>query len=84
MSLTATRKFGNRATFIALVSLAWLVMLLQGCATVRERHPVPSVLEDEAQVVGMPDVRGYADSPDESMFRSAAESIRQELAAQPG
>ena len=84
MSLTAARKSGNKATFIALVSLAWLVMLLQGCATVRERHPVPSVLQDEARVVGMPDVRGYGDSPDDSMFRSAAESIRQELAAQPG
>ncbi|OGR06553.1 MAG: hypothetical protein A3K23_01295 [Desulfobacca sp. RBG_16_58_9] len=32
----------------------------------------------------MPDVRGYGDSSDDSMHRSAVESIRQELAAQPG
>jgi predicted acylesterase/phospholipase RssA len=32
----------------------------------------------------MPDVRGFGDGPDESLFKSAVESIRQELAAQPG
>lgn len=67
-----------------LVYLGCLVIMLQGCGTVRSRHPVPPVLQDEAKVTGMPDIRGYADSPDDSMFKSAVESIRQELAAQPG
>lgn len=61
-----------------------LFILVQGCGTVRGRHPVPPVLQDEARVVGMPDIRGYADSPDDSMYKSAVESLRQELAAQPG
>jgi hypothetical protein len=68
----------------ALICLLGLVILVQGCGVVRARNPVPSAYMDKAQVVGMPDVRGYADSPDDSMHRSAVESIRQELAAQPG
>jgi predicted acylesterase/phospholipase RssA len=35
-------------------------------------------------VLGLPDVRGFADSPDKSLEASAVESIRQELAPQPG
>jgi predicted acylesterase/phospholipase RssA len=58
--------------------------MVQGCGVVRTRNPVPPEYMDEARVVGMPDVRGYGDSPDDSMHRSAVESIRQELAAQPG
>jgi len=76
-------KSPNTAQISILVCLLGLVILASGCGTVRSRHPVPPVLQDEAKVVGMPDVRGYADSPDESLFRSAAESFRQELAAQP-
>ena len=68
----------------ALICLLGLVILVQGCGVVRARNPVPPAYMDEAQVVGMPDVRGYGDAPDESMHRSAVESIRQELAAQPG
>jgi hypothetical protein len=84
MGPNATRKNFGLPTPIILVCLAWLVILAQGCGTVQVRHPVPQVLQDEARVVGMPDVRGYGDSPDDSMRRSAVESIRQELAAQPG
>lgn len=84
MGPKATRKNYGLPTAIILVCLAWLVILAQGCATVRGRHPVPQVLQDEARVAGMPDVRGYADSPDDSMYKSAVESLRQELAAQPG
>jgi hypothetical protein len=67
-----------------LICLLGLVTLVQGCGVVRARNPVPPAYMDEAQVVGMPDVRGYGDAPDDSMHRSAVESIRQELAAQPG
>ena len=77
-------KSQNAAQIAILVCLAWLAILTQGCGTVRARHPVPPVLQDEAKVVGMPDVRGYADSPDDSLYKSAVASIHQELAAQPG
>jgi predicted acylesterase/phospholipase RssA len=69
---------------LPLATLIFLVMIVAGCGTVRARHPVPPAYQDEARVEGMPDVRGYADAADESMFKSAVESIRQELAAQPG
>ena len=84
MGPKATRKNFGLPTAIILVCLTGLVILAQGCGTVRVRHPVPQVLQDEARVVGMPDVRGYGDAPDESLHKSAVESIRQELAAQPG
>lgn len=71
-------------THIILVCLAGMVMLAQGCGTARARHPVPQVLQDEARVAGMPDVRGFGDAPDESLKKSVVGSIRQELAAQPG
>jgi hypothetical protein len=67
-----------------LICLLVMVILVQGCGVVRARNPVPPAYMDEARVVGMPDVRGYGDSPDDSMHRSAVDSIRQELAAQPG
>ncbi|MGD0826912.1 MAG: patatin-like phospholipase family protein [Desulfobaccales bacterium] len=78
------KKCCNRVLISALIFLSGLLILVQGCGVVRARNPVPPAYMDEAQVVGMPDVRGYGDSPDDSMHRSAVESIRQELAAQPG
>ena len=84
MGPKATRKNFGLPTPIVLVCLAGLVILAHGCGTVRARHPVPQVLQDEARVAGMPDVRGYGDAPDESLHKSAVESIHQELAAQPG
>jgi hypothetical protein len=75
----------HKATMaVILICLIWIATVAPGCGTVRERHPVPSVLQDEARVVGLPDVRGFGDSPSESLFKSAVESVRQELAAQPG
>jgi hypothetical protein len=78
------KKCRTRVLASALICLSGLLILVQGCAVVRARNPVPPAYMDEARVVGMPDVRGYGDSPDDSMHRSAVESIRQELAAQPG
>jgi predicted patatin/cPLA2 family phospholipase len=67
-----------------LAALAVLVFLSQGCGFARTRQPLPPYYLDEARVVGMPDVRGFGDAPDESLKQSAVESVRQELAAQPG
>ena len=80
----AKKKYRNRVSALTLTCLLGLLILTQGCGVVRARNPVPPAYMDEARVVGMPDVRGYGDSPDDSMHRSAVESIRQELAAQPG
>ena len=48
------------------------------------RQPLPPYYLNEARVVGLPDVRGYGDAPDESLKQSAIEAVRQEMAAQPG
>ena len=80
----AKKRCRFQVSALTLTSLLGLLIMVQGCGVVRARNPVPPAYMDEARVVGMPDVRGYGDSPDDSMHRSAVESIRQELAAQPG
>jgi predicted acylesterase/phospholipase RssA len=67
-----------------LAALAVLAFLIQGCGTARTRQPLPPYYLNEARVVGLPDVRGYGDAPDESLKQSAIEAVRQEMAAQPG
>jgi hypothetical protein len=84
MVLKALRENCSRPRAILLIGLAGIAVLASGCGVVRTRHPVPPALQEEAQVVGMPDIRGYADAADDSLFRSAVDSVRQELAAQPG
>ena len=73
-----------RGCLPALAALAVLAFLIQGCGTARIRQPLPPYYLNEARVVGLPDVRGYGDAPDESLKQSAVESVRQEMAAQPG
>jgi len=54
-------------------------MLVQGCATLRPRAPLPAALENDVQVAGFPeDVRAWADQPSEGFTRSALESIQEE------
>jgi predicted acylesterase/phospholipase RssA len=45
---------------------------------------VPPAYQEDARVAGLPDVRGFGDAPSATLSKSAVESIRQELAAQPG
>jgi predicted acylesterase/phospholipase RssA len=67
------------AASLVLACLALLVMLVQGCATLRLRAPLPAALENEIRVPGFPeDVRAWADEPSESFTRSAVEAIKEE------
>jgi predicted acylesterase/phospholipase RssA len=89
MSLRAT--YGNKdkwktkgSCLLAVSVIVFPIFFFQGCGFARTRQPLPPYYMDEARVVGLPDVRGYGDAPDESLKQSAVESVRQELAAQPG
>ena len=67
---------------MALASLVLLLLLVQSCATLRPRSPLPQALEDKVRIPGFPDeIRAWADQPSESLARSAFESIKQERAA---
>ena len=67
---------------MALASLVLLLLLVQSCATVRPRSPLPQALEDKVRIPGFPDdIRAWADQPSESLAQSAFESIKQERAA---
>jgi len=70
------------AASLALTFLALLVMLVQGCATLRTQAPLPAVLENEVRIPGFPeDVRAWADQPSKSLTRSAIESLQEERQA---
>ena len=67
---------------LALASLALLVMLVQGCATLRSHAPLPAALENELRVPGFPEeVRAWADEPSKSLTKSAIKSIQEEREA---
>ncbi len=70
------------AASLALTFLALLVMLVQGCATLRPRAPLPADLENKVRLAGFPEeIRAWTDQPSESFTRSAVESIKEERAA---
>ena len=67
---------------LALVSLVFLAMLAQGCATLRSQAPLPAALENAVRVPGFPkEVRAWSDEPSNSLTMSAVESIKEERAA---
>ena len=74
---------GNRrpAAPLVLASLVVLFMVVQGCATLRPRSPLPEALESEVEVPGFPGVRAWGDEISESLMKSARDSIRQERVA---
>jgi predicted acylesterase/phospholipase RssA len=78
------KRHGNLSPLapLALASMTLLVMLVQGCATLRSHPPLPAALENEVRVPGFPEeIRAWADQPSKSLTRSAVESIQEERAA---
>jgi hypothetical protein len=73
---------GFRAGLITWVCLALsLMILLQGCATLKPRNPLPQDLESQVQVPGAPGVRAWGDEASEAFTEFALTSIKQEEAA---
>jgi predicted patatin/cPLA2 family phospholipase len=64
-----------------LVYVALALLLLQGCATLRPRNPLPEDLESKVQIPGMPGVRTWGDEVSETFTKFAQESVQQERAA---
>jgi predicted patatin/cPLA2 family phospholipase len=71
---------GGRGVFV-LLNLILSLMLLQGCATLKPRNPLPEDLESKVQVPGMPAVRAWGDEVSEVFTKFALESVQQEKAA---
>ncbi len=71
---------GRRGLF-ALIFIILSLLLLQGCATLRPRNPLPEDLESKVQVPGMPAVRAWGDEVSEVFTEFALESVKQEKAA---
>ena len=70
-----------RSGLITLVCLALTLIVLQGCATLKPRNPLPQDLESEVQVPGMPGVRAWGDEANQGFTQFALTSIKEEMAA---
>jgi hypothetical protein len=73
-----------RRPLATLACLAVLMLLAQGCATLKPYNPPPPGLEDQVDVPGFPGVRAWGDEPSKSLKQSAIESLEQEKAANHG
>jgi predicted acylesterase/phospholipase RssA len=51
---------------------------------VGRHNTLPANLEDQAQIPGLPDVRGWGDFPSKALTKSARESVEQEKAVNRG
>ncbi len=81
MAHQPSRRQGFSSGIIWLVCLALSLTLVQGCAALRPRTPLPDYLEDKVQVPGMPQVRAWGDEVSEVFTSFTLESVRQEEAA---
>ncbi|HSO72195.1 MAG TPA: patatin-like phospholipase family protein, partial [Thermodesulfobacteriota bacterium] len=61
--------------------LTFSLILLQGCATLKPRNPLPQDLESKVQVPGIPGARAWGDEVSEVFTEFALESVKQEKAA---
>lgn len=69
---------------LRIILLLLLPLVIQGCSSVGAYHPLPQNLEDQVQIAGFPNVRGWGDERSPALEKSALESIKQELAANHG
>ncbi len=76
----STRRPGFRSG-IWFVYLALSLTLVQGCAALRPRNPLPQDLESKVEVPGMPGVRAWGNEVSEIFTKFSIESARQERAA---
>ena len=53
----------RQARYVVLAGIVVLVILSQGCASLGRHNTLPAHLEDETQIPGLPDVRGWGASP---------------------
>ena len=72
---------GFGSGLIKLVCLALSLIILQGCATLKPRNPLPQDLESQVKLPGIPGARAWGDEVNESFTRYFLESMKQEKAA---
>jgi hypothetical protein len=70
--------------YFILAGMAALALLIQGCAALQVRRPLPEHLLEQVQVADLPGIRAWGNVHSETLEQSAIESIRQEMAANHG
>jgi predicted acylesterase/phospholipase RssA len=81
MPQPTTRRPGFNTILDCFVSLALILALTPGCATLRPRNTLPEYQESKVQVPGMPGVRAWGDEVSEVFTEFTLEAARQERAA---
>ena len=81
MRFPPTSRSGFRPGMVWFVCLALSLTLVQGCAALRPRNPLPQNLESKVEVPGMTGVRAWGDEVSEVFTRFTIEAARQERAA---
>lgn len=81
MAHQSTIRQGFSSGLIWLVCLTLSLTLVQGCAALRPRNPLPDYLEEKVQFPGMPGVRAWGDEVSEVFTSFTLESVRQERTA---
>ena len=74
------RRILSSRNFVLVYVAGWSCLLLQGCAGLRPRNPLPEDQESKVQIPGMPGVRSWGDEVSETFTKFALESIEQERA----
>ena len=72
--------YNRRADIFTMVCVALSLVLIQGCATLKPRNPVPQDLESQVHVPGVAGVRAWGDEASEAFTEFALTSIKQEKA----
>ena len=72
---------GLQSCLVTLVSLTLTLIVLQGCAGLRPRNPLPEDSGKQSPGSGMPGVRAWGDEVSEVFTKFTVESVQQEQAA---
>jgi len=64
---------------ISMVCLTLCLVILQGCAALRPRNPLPQNIESKVEIPGMMGVRAWGDEASEVFTQFAIKAARQEL-----
>ncbi len=81
---TMKRTLARPDSLTVLSCLTILLLLIQGCGTLKSYTPPSAALEDQVQIPGIPGARAWGDAYSQALENSAKESLAQEKAASRG
>ncbi|MFI4919976.1 MAG: patatin-like phospholipase family protein [Legionellales bacterium] len=81
---TINHAIAARIRIVSFISLIMVILFLQGCARTESYNPLPAKLENQVEVPGFHDVRGWGDEHSKSLQKSISLAAKQEMAHNHG